>query len=73
MKDRQGEKFMDIIDNENDHYEQEVDIKEVDIVESKLSDGNSCDSLMPKKRGRKPKKSIIAQEENLLGEYVDQL
>ena len=71
MKDRQVEKFMDIIDNENDHREEEMI-----IVDSKQTDGNPSDSTLrqdvahddaaPKKRGRKPKKSIVTQEENLL-------
>ena len=60
MKDRQEEKFIDIIDNENDHYEQEVV-----GTENKELDCNISDDLAPKKRGRKPKKSIISQAENL--------
>jgi len=60
VKDRQEEKFIDIIDNENDHYEQEVV-----GTENKELDCNISDDLAPKKRGRKPKKSIISQAENL--------
>jgi hypothetical protein len=58
---------MDIIDNENDHYEQEVG--SIEIVNP--AESASCESLVPKKRGRKPKKSIVAQEENLLGNSGD--
>lgn len=50
MKDRQGEKFIDIIDNENDHYEQEIA-----SVESDKQIESNVDDNTPKKEGENPK------------------